>query len=104
MTKKRGMDIEAIMTIHDKCAISCEVDDEEAKFTLGYIRDGLRLDFDISALKKFMRVAQKVIDQVKEVPRGERIDFTVYADDHSRKTHVPEPKRDNGIQVVIETS
>jgi hypothetical protein len=102
MTKRTGIDIEAIMTVHDECAISCEVDDDEARFTLGRTLDGLRLDFDLSALEKFMGVAQKVMDQISQIPRGERIGFAVYADDHSRKEHVPELKQDGGIQVVAE--
>jgi hypothetical protein len=100
MARKRDIDIEAIMTIHDKCDISCEVYEDEARFIFGRVLDGLRLDFKHSSLQKFIDVAEKVMDQINQIPRGERIEFTVHADSHSRKTHVPDPKAHDGVQVV----
>jgi hypothetical protein len=100
MARKRDIDIEVIMTVHDKCDISCEVYDDEARFSFGHIRDGLRLDLDLSALQKFIDVAEKVRDQIRQIPRGERIEFAVYADAHSRKAHVPKPKPHDGVQVM----
>jgi hypothetical protein len=100
MVRKRDIDIEAIMTVHGKCDISCEAFDEEARFMFGHFRDGLRLEFEWPALEKFMRVAEKVIDQMRQIPRGERIEFTVCADGHSRKAHIPEAKQPDGVHVV----
>jgi hypothetical protein len=100
MVRKRDIDIEVIMTTHGACDISCEVYEDEARFIFGRIVDGLRLDMDLSALEKFVAVAEKVMDQIRQMPRGEWTDFVVYADDHSRKAHVPEPKQHDGVQVV----
>lgn len=57
------------------------------------------IDIDWSALDKFMRVAKKVIDHMRQIPRGEPIDFTVCADELSRRAHVP-PKQPDGVHVV----
>lgn len=100
MTRKHDIDIEAIMTVHGRCDISCEAYEDEARFVFGHVRDGLRLDFRWSALDKFMRVAEKVTEHMSRIPRGEPIDFTVCADDSSRTGHVPRPKRPDGVHVV----
>jgi transcriptional regulator with XRE-family HTH domain len=49
----------------------------------------LRVDFDWSALARFMRVAVEVPDRTNAIPRGERIEFMVHVDDRSRVAHTP---------------
>jgi hypothetical protein len=69
MARKRDIDIEVIMTTHSKCDISCELYEDEARFIFGRILDGLRLDMDLPALEKFVSVAEKVIDRIRQMPR-----------------------------------
>jgi hypothetical protein len=100
MARKRDIDIEVTMTVHGGCDISCEVFDDEARFILGRTLDGLRVDFDWPALDKFMRVVAQVMKHMRQIPRGEPIEFMVCADEHSRQEHFPESRQPDGVHVV----
>jgi hypothetical protein len=88
--QRRGIEIESVITVQGDCDITCDVmGDEQIEFWFGPMIDGLHLYFDWPGFVKFMRVAAEMTARATAIPRGQRLEFTVYADERSRKAHGP---------------
>lgn len=87
--RRRGIEVESVVTVDADCDMSCDVVDDQIEFWFGPVTDGLHFYFDWPGLAKFMRVVSETVAQAKTIPRGERMDFTVNADERSRKAHTP---------------
>ena len=91
MRRRRcGIQAESVVTVDGDCDMSCDVvGDDQIEFWFGPVTDGLHLYFDRLGFAKFLRVVEEMTARVAAVPRGERMVFTVNADERSREAHRP---------------
>jgi hypothetical protein len=88
--RRCGIEAESVVTVDGDCDMSCDVvSDDQIEFWFGPVTDGLHLYFDRLGFAKFLCVVEQMTARMAAVPRGERMEFTVSADERSQEARKP---------------
>lgn len=96
-----GVAVEATVTVHSDCDMSCEMIADQVQLIFGTVDTGLHLYLDRPALDRLMTVVRAARMHAETMPQDLPTGFTVSADANSREAHRPNYPHDYSGELLV---